>query len=345
MPRISFSFLPIFQSRWLGLSLSLLASALACSAVELHLRNGDRITGDLIERKDGQIIFNSPVLGMIKVPENYGVLVDPPETPVESLAGIPPSESSLRKPTPSHSLSSTSRKPRTPPWRGKIEFGFLQQTGRNDTVQASLRADAEKLSGPDSYRLEGRVLYATQYQQTSSDRYDGLFRYRHELSQRVFSQAQTSYTKDRVKLIEHNAEENFGVGYKFIQRPRNEASIGGGLTAQYRSAQGIESGLTYLGEIFQDYSYKLTGRITILQDANLTYSPETRGRFASTPQGFVPVDDSATNYRLRFNAALQGKMSERISLNLRFEYEFDNAILNPKAKVDQRITSSVGYGF
>ena len=38
-------------------------------------------------------------------------------------------------------------------------------------------------------------------------------------------------------------------------------------------------------------------------------------------------------------------MTERFSLNLRFEYEFDNAILDPKAKVDQRITTSLGYGF
>lgn len=345
MRRFFSLFSPNFKSRWRGFSLSLLVSTLVCSGVELHLRNGDRLTGELIERKDGQIVFSSPVLGIVKVPESYGVLVDAPQTPVESLAGIPPAASSLPRPTSSPSSPIASGKPKTPPWRGKIEFGFLQQTGRNDTVQASLRADAEKLSGPDSYRFEGRILYATQYQQTSSDRYDGLFRYRHELSQRVFSQAQTSYTKDRVKLIEHNAEESLGMGYKFIQRPRHEASIGGGMTAQYRSAQGIESGVTYLGEVFQDYSYKLTGRMTLLQDANLTYSPETRSRLTSTPQGFVQTDDSATNYRLRFNAALQGKMSERISLNLRFEYEFDNAILNPKAKVDQRITSSIGYGF
>jgi len=309
--------------------------------MELHLRNGDRITGDLVERKDGQIVFNSPLLGVIKVPEGSGVLVDAPETPVESLAGLPPAGSSAKPQS-----SSSSLKPMSPPWRGKFEFGFLQQTGRNDTLQASLRAEAERKAGPDDYRFEGRVLYATQYKETSSDRYDGLFRYRHELSPRIFSQAQTSYTKDRVKLIEHNLEENLGVGYKFIQRPRHEASIGGGLTVQYRSAQGIEEGTNYLGEIFQDYTYKLTGRMTIIQDANITYSPETRGRVATTPDGAtVSIDDSATNYRLRFNAALQGKMSEHVSLNLRFEYEFDNAILNPRAKVDQRITSSIGYGF
>lgn len=313
-------------------------------AVELHLKNGDRISGQFIGREEGKIIFRSPFLGEVRVSENEAVIVDAPETPVESLTGIPPSASTLPKPAASAS-EDHAVKPNRAPWRGKVELGVLQQTGRTDTLQVSFRADAQRTSGPNDYRFEGRILYAEQYVQTTSDRYDGLFRYRHELSQRVFFQAQTSYTKDRVKLIEHNVEQNFGIGYKVLQRPRHEASVGSGVTMQYRQAEGVESGLTYLGELFQDYTYKLTGRLTILQDANVSYSPEPRGRLVTTVPGVTPIDDSATNYRLRFNMALQGKMTERISLNLRFEYEFDNAILDPKAKVDQRITTSIGYGF
>lgn len=340
-----FPLLTSLQRSFSRVVVGLITTASLASAVELHLQNGDRITGDFVERRDGHIVFSSPLLGIIKVPEAMGVLVDAPETPVESLAGIPPAESMLPRSSDSPTPRTNSQEPKRGAWRGKVEFGFLQQTGRNDSLQASLRGEAERTSGPDNYRFEGRALYATQYERTSSDRYDGLFRFRHELSKRIFAQAQTSYTKDRVKLIEHNVEQNFGVGYKFIQRPRHEASIGGGLTGQYRKAEGIETGTNYLGELFQDYSYKLTGRMTITQDANLTYSPETRGRTTSIPPGGIAIDDSATNYRLRFNSALQGKVSDRISLNLRFEYEFDNAILDPKAKVDQRITSSIGYGF
>lgn len=320
-------------------------SYLPTSAVELHLRNGDRITGTLVNRSDGQITFKSPLIGEFRVPESDAVLVEAPETPVESLTGIPPAPSTLPKPGPTADIRPKAGPPKPPPWRGKIEVGFQQQTGRTDTLQASARGEAERKSGPDDYRFEGRILYAEQYQQTTSDRYDGLFRYRHELSARVFGQAQSSYTKDREKLIDHNVEENVGMGYKVLQRPRHEGNVGAGVTLQYRSAQGVESGYTYLGEIFQDYSYKLTGRLTITQDANFSYSPEPRGRLQYTTDGYVATDDSAMNYRLRFNSALQGKVSERVSLNLRFEYEFDNAILDPKAKVDQRITTSIGYGF
>lgn len=320
-------------------------SADSAWAIELHLRNGDRLTGELVRREDGYIVFKSPFVGEIKVPEADAVLVEAPPTPVESLAGLPPAASAVAKGSKTGSSVGGGVKPNPTPWHGTFEFGFNQQTGRTDSLQTSVRAEAERKAGVDDYRFEGRVLYGEQYDQTTSDRYDGLFRYRHELSDRIFGQAQSSYTKDRIKSIEHDAEQNVGVGYKIIQRPRHEGNIGGGLTLQYRSAQGIEGGVGYLGEIFEDYHYKLTGRLTISQESNLSFSPESRDRYESTAQGYVATDGTATNYRLRFNSALQGKVTERLSLNLRFEYEFDNAILDPKAKVDQRITSSIGYGF
>jgi putative salt-induced outer membrane protein YdiY len=55
--------------------------------------------------------------------------------------------------------------------------------------------------------------------------------------------------------------------------------------------------------------------------------------------------EEAENYKVRFNSSLQGKLSERISLNLRYEYEYDNAILDKNGRTDRRVTSSLGYSF
>ena len=48
---------------------------------------------------------------------------------------------------------------------------------------------------------------------------------------------------------------------------------------------------------------------------------------------------------MRFNSTLQGKVTERVSVNLRFEYELDNAIQIEDARETQRLTSSIGYAF
>lgn len=316
----------------------------AVFSAELLLNNGDRISGQFLRRADGRIYFRSPLLGDISVPESKAVVVEAPETPVESLSGLPPGGVAA---TPSDESSSTAvSTTRIPPaWRGKIEFGAQDTTGRTDSLSLTLRGDAEKKSGANSYRADARFLYGKQEESLSSDRYDATFRWRHELSERVFGQSQTKFTRDRVKRIDQNWEEGAGFGYRLVNRPRNAVNVGAGITLQYREADGIDSGLDYLGEIFQDYTYKLTGRVTLHQDANVLYSPLTQNRYTTVNGVILQTDQDAQNYRIRLNTALQGKISERLSFNVRFEYEYDNAILDPEAKVDRRITTTLGLGF
>ena len=140
-------------------------------------------------------------------------------------------------------------------------------------------------------------------------------------------------------------EQNIGIGYKLVQKTGHTVSVGSGLTAQYRSAFGIESGLTYLGQLFEDYVYKINNRVTLTQDSNAQYAPDARGRLAVSNNQLTTPAGSAQNYKLSFHSALQGMVTRSLSLNLRFEYEYDNAVLDRAARADQRVTSSLGYSF
>jgi putative salt-induced outer membrane protein YdiY len=316
--------------------------ALTGHAAELRLSNGDKITGDFLRRADGKIYFRSPLLGEIAVLETQAVVIESPVTPVESLAGLPPAQP---QPKPAPAAVSSNPKSKNTPWRGQIEFGYQQKSGRQDAVSISLRAGAERTSGDNNYKADARSLYGEQNDKPNSDRYDGSFRWRHELSKRVFGQTLTSYTRDRIKLIEHNVEQNAGFGYRLYDRPRHKANVGAGLTAQYRETADLIEETSYFGEFFQDYTYRISGRLTITQDSSVLYSPDERSSFQVINNQAVSTNKEAENYRFRFNTALQGKLTERVSLNFRYEYEYDNTILDPNAKIDQRISSTIAYGF
>ena len=313
-------------------------------AAELQLSNGDRITGELIRREDGKIYFRSTILGELIIAETDAVVMDTPETPVESLAGLPPEieQVQLRE---GESLRPPRKKAANRPWKGKLEFGFQNQAGRQSTLNYSTRAEMERSSQRNHYRLNARYLYGESAQVVSSDRRDASFRWRHEISERIFGQTLTSYSSDQVSDINLNAEQNAGFGYKVLQGERQTGSVGAGLTFQYRDANGVEKGTAYLGEVFQDYTYKLNGRLTFLQNINVLYSPDGRSRTLSSGASSSLFVDQAENYKVRFNSTLQGKLSERISLNLRYEYEYDNAILDRYGRTDRRVTSSLGYSF
>lgn len=344
------------------------ASALF-SATELHFRNGDRLTGEVILREDGKIVFRSPILGQITVSETDAVVVELPDAPVESLAGLPPTiaESSAAPAAPPKSAAppaplpaakvAEAPKPAPAPaaaavpaigrpkatWKGKLEFGFINQSGRRERMDLSFRADAEKKSGRNQYRGEIRYLYAKSNGSLASDRHDALARWRHDLTERLFSQSVTSYYADEIKQVDLNLEQNAGMGYKVFDRPHHVVTMGGGLTAQYRRSSISQDGWAYLLEAFQDYTWKLNGRLTLLQNANAFYSPEehnSRNLLASSSSA-----TSAGNYRLRFNSTLQGRVTERVSMNIRYEFEHDATIADSELRDDMRVTSSIGYAF
>jgi putative salt-induced outer membrane protein YdiY len=324
------------------------------AATELRLKNGDTLRGEHVKTQHGLIHFKSPVLGTILIPATDAKVVDVADMPIESLVGLPPLKpgSAAKKsgaeggtntataatlaapPSSSASLSKTAGNAPKSRWKGKVEFGYQQQSGRKDSINGSLRVDVEShLKTANLFKASGRALYGRQNDQTNSERYEASFRWRHEFGERMFTQTLSSYLADRVKRIDHNYEQNAGLGYRFLQRERHVLNAGLGGTGQYREGLGSTEDVVYLNEFFQDYSYKINGRLSFLQESGALYS--------TTPvfHGKEPAD----NYRLRFNTALQGRVSERVSLNLRYEYEYDNTIASPTLRADQRITSSIGY--
>jgi putative salt-induced outer membrane protein YdiY len=348
----------------------------AASGAQLILRNGDRITGEVVSRENGRITFRSPLIGEIVVAEvdaavdelaganeaTTGPIVDslaglPPAQPTaaESAApasappavaakpASPPPAATKAAPTPasapkpaatSVAKSEPAAKPSRPPWRGKVEFGFKQQSGRSDRVDFDVRADAQRSLGRNSYRANTRVLYAKSNDRIISDRQEGSFRWRRDFSKTIFSQSLTTYYSDDVKSIDHNYEQNIGFGYRVLDRPAHIVNAGLGLTGQYRQTTNATNEGYVLGEFFEDYTYKINGRFTLTQDFLAQWSSKAASN-----------NPAAQNYKFRFNAALQGRVTTKLSVNLRFEYEFDNAIANRNARTDQRISSSLGYAF
>ncbi|MFI5357567.1 MAG: DUF481 domain-containing protein [Opitutales bacterium] len=324
-------------------------------AAELQLTNGDRITGEVVQRQDGMIYFRSPILGEITVAETDAIVIDTPETPVESLTGLPPSPaaagSTQANPTVASPGKTAGTKKMVPElavvskWRGKLEFGFTDQTALTSVTNLSFRVEADRKNGPNNYTVTSRYLYGKTNQIVSADRQDASFRWRRDISSTLFVQSQTSYTRDLMSQINIDLEQNESIGYQILKSPAQKVSVGTGLTAQYRDAAGVVPGLNYLGEVFQDYTYKINGRLTFIEGLNALYSPASRFRMVTTGVNPTNIDSSAQNYKFQFNSTLQGKMSERISMNLRYEYEYDNAILQTLGRTNQRITSSVGYSF
>jgi putative salt-induced outer membrane protein YdiY len=352
--------MPAFRPPFLRLSLllGLAAGGLPLAAqtdpalqpgrrIQLQLANGDRLTGELIWRADGKLRFRSAVLGDLTVSEPDVAVLPVPEALDPAVTGDP-APPLVAKPAPASASPASGRRAARPAperWKGKVELGHVQQTGRTDTLSYNARAEAEKSVRRHSLRAHARVLYAEQNDQPGADRTDASFRWRYQLTKRAFSQAQTTYYRDNVTEIDTNLEQNLGLGYRIVDRSRHTVNVGAGATAQYRDWSAGTNGFAPYAEFFEDYVFRINERVTFNQDLVAQYSPSDRA--FNLPSSSQPgtVDPEQQNYKVRFNSALQGKVTERISVNLRFEYELDNAIQLDAARESQRVTSSIGYAF
>lgn len=330
---------------------------------ELLFTNGDRLTGTLVSETDTHIVFRNSALGEFTVAKTAAKIAAPPPhgaPPVETLVGIAPiNEEPPASKGPQASSKQTKKPDRSTAekiansvdakaeesWRGKVEFGLRQQQGRRDLLTFDLRGSAERRFGENEIQTKGRLLYGEQDGRINNDRYDGSLQWRRELGKRTFAQSMTSYFQDDLKDIRRNWEQNFGAGYRLYEKEGHVVNLGGGLTGQYREAIRAESGFYALAEVFQDYTYRINKRLTVRQNTQFQYSPDGGTRFLTVQNQPAAALKEATNYKVRFNSALQGKITEKVSLNLRFEFEYDNAVSEKTARTDQRITSSLGYAF
>lgn len=320
--------------------------------IQLQLANGDRLTGEIIWRADGKLRFRSAVLGDITVAESDAAILELPE-----VAESPDPAARAPGPSPAAPVANRTRAsvsahaqnhaaaPEPARWKGKMEVGYTQQAGPRDTLSYNLRAEGEKNVRKHTLRASARTVYAEQNESPSADRTDASLRWRYQLTQRSFTQTQTLYYADAITRIDTNVEQNAGLGYRIMDGTRHTANLGAGLTAQYREWSAGTNGFAPYGEIFQDYIFKINDRITLNQDLVAQYSPSDRAFNIPSRGNPATVNPDEQNYKVRFNGSLQGKVTERVSVNFRFEYELDNAIKLEDAREAQRITSSIGYAF
>ncbi len=334
-----------FRFRLLAM-LSGLATAVmpVTRAAELQLANGDRITGTVISRTTDKVVFKADLFGTVEIPaaqvrDIISEVAGDPAAAVVAATTPPPAAKPPADTTPQPKPDA----PKKSGWDGKVELGFYQYDGSSESTNFDLRASAERKFGDNIIKGTGRMIYLEKDNNITKDNYLANVRWRRELSKRTFAQTLTTYTRDSIKGIRNNWEQNIGAGLRLFNTDTHLVNVGAGLTGQFRQTELDTSDWSTLIELFQDYSYQISKRIKLLQNATAQYSPNGQTTFVSVSN--TPKNTTGeANYKLTFNTSLQGKLSDKIFVNLRFEYEFDNAVVK-SARADQRIISSIGYGF
>lgn len=294
------------------------------------LANGDRLTGELVGETPAYLEIKHPQLGLIKVPR---------EALKAAVAPNPTNPGTETAPLPASNEVKTAVKPEVNPWKRQMELGYSQQSGAKEKQDLSIRLQLDGKEGANTFRSTAKLLKSELDGATVTDRKEADFRWRYDIDKRLFTQALTNYAEDSVRKIDLSLEQQIGGGYRLIDTPRHKVNVGLGAVLQYLDRVGTANQMAFLGSFFQDYSYQLNSRVKLVQES--TFMVSDTG--ALNVRNGVPNAPAEGSYRLKFNTGLQSKVTDRMLLNLRFDYDYDRSVLEAGLRADQRLTTSLGY--
>ncbi len=303
----------------------LVVATLSCLARAdvLVLANKDRLNGTLIREENGMITFNSPVLGEITLPSSMARIESAPG-PRKLDASFRFSPLDLRTVTkdPGQAM-----KAERISWVRRFEFGFTSQSGRAEKADLALNFEAGRRSRNSETRFLARYLFGESEDVATSDLLESSLRLRRNLSTNTFAQSSTRVSRDLIKGLDVDGEQGLGLGRNLVNRESLILAIGAGAAARYRDQTTDSGDWDYLVDAFQDLRYDISSRLSLVQDLSMVVAPANR-------------DD----YKVRLNTALTGKMTDTISMSMRYEFEYDRS-LELELRDNQRIVTSVVYVF
>ena len=359
---------------WIGL---FLATAILSFGEEpgaktvLVFSNGDRITGELLENEeDGVLRFRSALLGIIEIPEEqarvvslmdlqsgnpdsdtlmkgYEQLVDIERNAAEE-EGAPPAVDE-DDPDPETGAPDSAENEDPPKWsnpdlpglvwirypsswEGRLRFSFISLEGQTSDFVFNFDNSITIPRDRDVFEIRTRYDYASSDDGASKriDRYDARLRYDREISKNRFFQTETFYGANQIKRINEEFRQTVGYGILFNGSDRYELQLVPGISGSYIDQENIENPeeWVFLGRVFQSFNFQFSEDYSLNQ----------------TIEGFVEPEDPG-NYKLNFRIGLLGSLTQKLAVELDYEYDLDNTLSNQIDQEQSRFRANLIYRY
>ena len=309
----------------------------------LKLRNGDRISGDIISENTNQVTISNAWTKEITIPlaeiQSRETLAPPaPATnaPVIAEVAPPPAAVVIAPPKPAV-------KPKAPnDWHGDIQvgadLGFSEKNRQlyyglfkitYAPVQEGGPGGASRLIDRFQNTFEYNAAYGTTDGKLSANRMAGSSKTAFNLGseRRIFIYNLIGAGYDEIRKIDHSFEAGPGVGYHLVTRSN--------------FVLNVETGLNYQEQYFRDHTkverfyYRFAEDITFKISKTLTFDEKFE---------FFPQTDFS-QYRMVFGSNLRYWFLENISLNLTLLDIYNTTVAPNVERNDLQIRSSIGVKF
>lgn len=341
----------------LSLMLScLLGLSVFGSAEQVTLKNGDRLTGAIVSMDGKKLVVHTSYAGDVSI--DWGEVTqftsDQPlvitRTDKQVLSGTVATEgqdvmittaqgeqklpltdvSAMRSPAEQAAYEKSLHPGMLEGWTGGGSFGFALARGNSETTNLALGFDATRKTSKDAWVVDAASVYSTDAKTstTTANSFQGLIRYDHNLTKRLFAYAAFAGGYDELQNLNYRVYPNGGLGFHAIATDRTTLDLLGGFGYTRESyTTGLTNNLL-TATLGDEFAYKLFKSTSLVQ--NLYYLPS--------------LNDTSI-YHINGNFGIATKINGWLTSNLNFNDRYNSAPVLGNKKNDVLFTAGVGFTF
>jgi len=291
-------------------------------AAEVYLKNGDRITGEVLEDTPEAIKVQTEFLGLLTVGKGS----------IDRVAdGTKKEEAVIEPQVPVQDAVLQEKAPDDPSlWKREISVGYNKSSGNTVKDMLSVSAVAKRKNSDNELILKFDSYYASSNKEIDAQRYSSLIHYGIDFkdsSWYYFYKMEAEH--DRFANIDYRLVPSLGVGRRFNEKygwnVLTEAGFGLEHT-DFRDGSGTEDDIILVSRLFLERD--------LWQDSKI-----------SQDVLFYPNLTETGEYRLNSETVFTNPIDENLSLNLKLIDSYNSNPATGSKENDFRIISSLMYSF
>jgi putative salt-induced outer membrane protein YdiY len=209
---------------------------------------------------------------------------------------------------------------------GHANLGYSSSSGNTDTEKWYMDAEAVARTRDNRYTLGGKSARAEDRGVLTESSWLGYMKYDHFLGRKWYAYANGNFENDEFKDIRLRTTLGVGSGYQFLEDPRRNLSV--------------EGGVSYVNtdfDVAEDDSYP-AGRLAVKYDQFLF---KTNIQFFHADETYVDLQDSE-NVFVRSSTGFRFPLVSRMNATLQYDFDWENQPAPGRVKDDRTVRATLG---
>ncbi|MDX1485910.1 MAG: DUF481 domain-containing protein [Alphaproteobacteria bacterium] len=315
----------------------------------LTLRNGDRLTGQIVGLKDGTLRFKTTYAGVLRVPgkEIAGLASEKPVTVRFATGGyksgilysssvgmirIRGLQGGFTDPIDVATVSEIypgTEIQRGFKWSGRVNLGASKRSGNTETRSFHLDAAIKAESETDRLRLEGSFNKEFSGGERTEDDFTAFVQHDHFLSKALYFYTNAKFARNKPQDLTLRTTLGTGAGWQILKGARTNLSL--------------EAGPSYVNENYDAAADNdvLAGRWAVNFDH---YIWKKRAQFFHAQEGTLDLEDTG-NVFIDSSTGIRFPLSDGFNLTLQADIDWDSDPAPGTSGTDKKYLMTVGYSW